>query len=81
MVIFNTFNFRQISKYQFKGTKTADHILEISKQGAFNASQLLGGNVMFTRFKRQYLISVYSRAHDLPKVFSDLDPELHFKDF
>ena len=50
MVIFNTINFRQISKYQFKGTKTADHILEILKQGAFNANNLLGGNVMFTRF-------------------------------
>ena len=33
-----------------EGTKTADHILEISKQGAFNANNLLGGNVMFTRF-------------------------------
>ena len=51
MVIFNTFNFRQISQYlNSEGTKTADHILEISKQGTFNATQLLGGNVMFTRF-------------------------------
>ena len=36
---------------------------------------------MFTRFTRQYLISVYSRAHDLPKVFSEMDPEPHFKLF
>ena len=30
--------------------RTADHILEISKQGAFNANHILEGNVMFTRF-------------------------------
>ena len=52
MVIFNTFNLRQMSQYlsHSEGTKTADHILEISKQGAFNATQLFGGNVVFTRF-------------------------------
>ena len=37
----------------FRGTpctKTADHNWEISKQGAFDASHVLGGNVMFTRY-------------------------------
>ena len=33
-----------------EGTRTADHILEISKQGAFNATHILEGNVIFTRF-------------------------------
>ena len=36
---------------------------------------------MFTSFQIQYLISAYSRAHDLQKFFSNLDPELHFKLF
>ena len=73
---FKTFS---ISQSILKVQKT-DHILEISKQGPFDATQLLGGKVMSTRFQLQYLISAYSRAPDLSK-FSNLDPELHFKLF
>ena len=83
MVIFNTFNFSLISQYLSQFLKYKNGILGISKQGVLYATQLLEGNVMFTRFKRQYLISAYfvSRAHDLPKFIFDLDPELQFKLF
>ena len=46
-------NFRQISQYlgQFLKYKTADHILEILKQGLFDdATQLFGGKIMWIRF-------------------------------
>ena len=39
--------------------------------------------ILCTRFQLilKHLSFVYSRAHDLPKLFNDLDPELQFKLF
>ena len=62
----------------FRGTpciKTADHNSEISKQGAFDASHVLEGNVKFTSYETQYLISscnmypMYLVSDELQNIF------------
>ena len=56
----------------------ADHILEILKQEAFDATHYLGGNVCLQDISYSILISSYSRVHQLLRILSVLDPELHF---
>ena len=50
--MFNTFNFRLISQYlsQFVRYENGRPHFVNFKTGHFDTTQLLGGNVMFTRF-------------------------------
>ena len=80
LLIFYTLNFRQISQYlsQFLSYKNGrPHFGNLKTRPIWCYPTLWSQSYA----KLQYIISAYSRAYDLPKFFSDLDPELYFKLF